>query len=109
VLVGDSHARMLTPALTALARERGFRLSANVVPACPWPHGLVSTKARGSNRDRCLESRRGFYTRTLPKMDPDVVVLVNAPRGNGVGESLVDYDGAEVELPAGFGAAVDRT
>ncbi|WP_185996456.1 acyltransferase family protein [Nocardioides campestrisoli] len=109
VLVGDSHARMLTPAFTTLARERGFRLSANVVPACPWPHGLVSTKARGANRDRCLESRQGFYNRTLPQLDADLVVLVNAPRGTGVGESLVGYDGEPVKLPQAFGRAVQRT
>ncbi len=109
VLVGDSHARMLTPAFTTLARERGFRLSANVVPACPWPHGLLSDKARGANRDRCLESRDGFYQRTLPQLDADVVVLVNAPRGDGVGEALVDYRGREVELPGAFATAVDRT
>ena len=80
VLVGDSHARMLADGFVQLAQERGFRLSLSIVAACPWPDGLLNTEASTSTQDRCREARAGFYDRTLPRLDPDLVVLANLAR-----------------------------
>ena len=39
VLAGDSHAQMLEPTMTALARKHGFNLSVSIVNGCPWLRG----------------------------------------------------------------------
>ena len=80
VLVGDSHARMLGDSFATLAEEKGFQLSVSIVSACPWLDGLVNTRASADLQDRCQEARTDFYDRTLPRMDADVVVLVNLAR-----------------------------
>jgi peptidoglycan/LPS O-acetylase OafA/YrhL len=111
VVVGDSHARMLAPAFEELARENGFRLSLSVVAACPWQDGIYNLRVSEKTRDRCLDARRGFYDRTLPRLEPDVVVLVNLARSDRSWEKYIaTYGDAEAgplhELQRD---AVDRT
>ncbi|VXB00489.1 acyltransferase family protein [Nocardioides sp. AX2bis] len=95
VVVGDSHARMLAEAFTDLAEEQGFRLSLSVVTACPWQDGLLNTAAAPDVQQQCLDARRGFYDRTLPALEADVVVLANLNRSDpDEWEGKVrDYDG----------------
>jgi peptidoglycan/LPS O-acetylase OafA/YrhL len=111
VLVGDSHARMLARALAALAEEKGFRLSANVVSACPWQDGVMNKRSSRENQELCRESRRDFYRRTLPELDPDVVVLANFPRSaDSWSKVITDYEKTPREHHRRFlRQATDRT
>lgn len=87
VLVGDSHAGMLLPALRRLADEQGFRLSTNIRNKCAWIQGIHNATERDAVNDPCREQRRAFYDEILPAMDADVVLLAQRSR-----------DGADVLL-----------
>ncbi len=112
VVVGDSHARMMSDALIDLAKERGFKLSLSVVAACPWQDGLINTAASPEWEERCRAARGDFYDRTLPKMDADVVLLANLARSDpDLWEGKVKrHDGGkEQPLHEMQRAAVERT
>ncbi len=109
VLVGDSHARMLTPAFAKAARQQGFKLSVDFVSSCPWQHDVYNGGAAQQREERCLEAREGFYTETLPEMDADVVVLSGLARSSGWQGRLLDYDGAELDLPQDLARSTRRT
>jgi len=110
VLVGDSHARMLAPAFIQLAKDKGFRLSLSVVPSCPWQDGLVNASVSEKNLRKCKDARKGFYQRTLPAMDPDVVVLANLPRSNASWQGrITDYEGNDGPLNEMQKDGVERT
>jgi peptidoglycan/LPS O-acetylase OafA/YrhL len=106
VLVGDSHAGMLTAGFERLAEEKGFKLSLSIVKACPWPHGIYNTRVERGTQEKCLQARRGFYDKTLPKMDADLVVLANLARTDPSWDGdVVTYDGRrkpphELQQPA---------
>ena len=95
VVVGDSHARMLSAGLIELAEERGFRLSMSVVNSCPWQDGLLNVEAPEGSQRRCLDARQDFYDQTLPAMDADVVILANLARSapDRWQGKVVDQDG----------------
>jgi peptidoglycan/LPS O-acetylase OafA/YrhL len=80
LLVGDSHGRMLAPTLIALARERGFTLSLNVIPSCPWQANLVNLSQPPALQTRCSAARDQWYRQVLPLLHPDVVVLATYAR-----------------------------
>jgi len=110
VLVGDSHARMLAPAFTQLAKEEGFQLSLSVVPSCVWQDGLLNTSVPPEKLQRCKNARRGFYDRTLPQMDADVVVLANLPRSEASWQKrITDWSGRTGPLDEMQKTAVERT
>ncbi|MFO1540492.1 MAG: SGNH hydrolase domain-containing protein, partial [Chloroflexota bacterium] len=73
LFVGDSSARTLMPVLTKLAKERGFRLYASILPACSWMAGVrrpdVSVDAA------CVAQRESWYARAVPAIAPDVLLL----------------------------------
>jgi hypothetical protein len=110
VVVGDSHARMLSRAFTTLAEEEGFRLSMSVVSSCPWQDGLYNLKVGPEAQQVCLEARRGFYERTLRRMDAEVVILANFPRSDERWEGKIgSYAGDEGPLHEMQRDAVQRT
>ncbi|CUR54469.1 membrane hypothetical protein [metagenome] len=76
LLLGDSHARMLSPAFKRLAKERGFSLAANIATGCPWQADIVNDNRPPEQRDECVEQRGAWYDEVLPELDPDLVVLV---------------------------------
>ncbi len=80
VLVGDSHAAMLSPALQRLAREEGFRLSTAIMNNCPWQRGVVIERSPKVRREECAELQQRFYDRAFPQMDADLVVVLSKPR-----------------------------
>lgn len=80
LLLGDSQAQMLAPMFKRLARERGFRLSVNIVPGCPWQEKLTNGKQSPEYAEACRDARVGWYDETLPELDPDVVVIVTRAR-----------------------------
>ncbi|UMG91444.1 acyltransferase family protein [Nocardioides sp. TF02-7] len=77
VLVGDSHARMWTDAFAALAEDHGWRFSISAEASCIFQDGVTR---KAGNDEACDEARDGFYDRTLPAMEPDLVVFASAAR-----------------------------
>jgi len=100
LVVGDSHGRMVAPALIALAREHHFTLSLNVLPSCPWQADLSNLSQPPSSRQRCTAARDGWYRTVLPKLHPDLVVLVEYSRDDPAvyGHTLVRTSGSHESL-----------
>ncbi|WP_283095557.1 acyltransferase family protein [Nocardioides alcanivorans] len=107
VLVGDSQARTMVPALTKLAKERGFKLSTSIALSCPWQAGLYNGRTGQAD---CKETRKDFYEETLAAMKADVVVLFSLARSDSSWEGvLVDEDGNSGDLHAMQLEATART
>ncbi|HET6911656.1 MAG TPA: acyltransferase family protein [Mycobacteriales bacterium] len=100
LVVGDSHGRMIAPALIALARERHFTLSLNVLPSCPWQADLSNLSQPPSSQQRCTAARDLWYRTVLPKLHPDLVVLVEYSRDDPAvyGHTLVRTGGSNESL-----------
>lgn len=79
-LVGDSHARMLGPMFIKLAEEHDLTLTMNVLPACSWQAGIVNLGQPSRNQALCADRRERWYEQALPRLAPDLVVLVSSPR-----------------------------
>jgi peptidoglycan/LPS O-acetylase OafA/YrhL len=77
LLIGDSNATMYIAALSEAARLTGSRLSLAVTDGCPWQLGF--THLSPEIQERCERVRPITYDRVIPGLDPDVIVLVNAP------------------------------
>lgn len=90
LLIGDSHARMYVPALTALAEEQGLSLSVAVVPACPWQDGLQYRIGGG----RCQAAQADRYPTIVEALDPDLVLLANRSLDDPAYELPMLADGA---------------
>jgi peptidoglycan/LPS O-acetylase OafA/YrhL len=82
LVIGDSHARMLLPALERVARRHSASLSAAVLPVCPWQRGLTFPKDVGV----CRAHQADWYDRLVPALDPDLVVLAHRPMDGPLGE-----------------------
>jgi peptidoglycan/LPS O-acetylase OafA/YrhL len=80
LLIGDSQAQMLVPMFEQIAKEHGLTLSLNVRAGCPWQEGLTNLKASPEVRQRCEDARVGWYDDVLPRLRPDVVVVLDRPR-----------------------------
>ncbi|WP_197025846.1 acyltransferase family protein [Nocardioides sp. URHA0020] len=76
VLVGDSHGKMVLPMFEELAREKGFTLAVNVADGCPWQAGLSNENRPPDLRQKCIDLRGDWYDDVLPRLHPDLVVLV---------------------------------
>ncbi len=102
LLVGDSHAMMLSDAFLAMAEDKDLTLSMNIVSSCPWQENLQNTKFGDTLQRRCEEARVGWYDRALPQLDPDLVVLAARPRDD-------DSWTSEVSARRGRSSPLDRT
>jgi peptidoglycan/LPS O-acetylase OafA/YrhL len=99
LVVGDSHARMLSGMFTDIARKRNFTLSMNAVAGCPWQENLLNLQSGKGRTETCRQARVGWYDEVLPRLDPDVVVVVGFPRDHGKWEKkLRARDGTELPL-----------
>jgi len=101
LLIGDSHAGMMIPALMALAHDDGLTLSVAVQGGCPWQRDLYvpSLVVYGSpvTREDCKQKRDDLYDRVLPALRPDVVVAMNFPYDQP--RQLVPYLGPDGNVP----------
>ncbi|EMY36018.1 acyltransferase domain-containing membrane protein [Arthrobacter crystallopoietes BAB-32] len=71
-LVGDSHAGQWTPALDAIAKERGWRLLTYIHNSCPFNPEPRTLETEGDLE--CTEPNRGTMERLLDRGDIDAVV-----------------------------------
>jgi peptidoglycan/LPS O-acetylase OafA/YrhL len=99
LLVGDSHARMMTAMFARLAKKHDFTLSTNIVSGCPWQENLRNTQSSPKRQERCDAARTGWYDTVLPKLDPDLVVVATLPRDHGKWhQRLENRDGSDMGL-----------
>jgi len=80
LVVGDSHARMLAPMFRRIAEEQGWTLSYNILAGCMWQPDLVNVRQPPDRRELCERIRVGWYDEQLPRLQPDVVVLLSQDR-----------------------------
>jgi peptidoglycan/LPS O-acetylase OafA/YrhL len=110
LLVGDSQAEMFGPMLTRLAKSRGFTFSENVLSGCAWTTGVVNTKVSEGLQRACAESRDEWYERALPKLKPDVILLVQKPREEKQwADQLANADGTKASQSQMLSRAAQRT
>jgi peptidoglycan/LPS O-acetylase OafA/YrhL len=73
LLMGDSHAQMLIPTFTDIARRENLTLSVLALGACPWQrHVYLAVRP-----DECRRRKEDFYKRVIPALRPDVVIAIN--------------------------------
>ena len=82
-LVGDSHARMLAPAVETMAQQQGWTLSLHVIKACPWQHETQRADQVSDLAVVCRDNRDAFYGSLVEEMDVDVVLLSQLARDRG--------------------------
>ncbi len=100
VLIGDSHARMMAPVLTQLARQHGFTLSINAMSSCPWQAQLTNLVMTHAQQVQCTAARDGWYGTVLPQLHPNLVILASYARDNVsiYGHSLLRTGGSNESL-----------
>jgi peptidoglycan/LPS O-acetylase OafA/YrhL len=76
-LIGDSHAQMLMAPMMEIAKAENWTLGVFISDACPWQDGLWRFTA--ANRRSCLAFKADLRTRVIPRLNPDVVMLIHAP------------------------------
>jgi peptidoglycan/LPS O-acetylase OafA/YrhL len=76
-LIGDSHAQMLMAPMIEIANAENWTLAVLVSNACPWQDGLW--RFSPADRRACLARKADQKNRIIPRLDPDIVVLINAP------------------------------
>ena len=101
LLIGDSHAGMLIPALTALARTEHLTLSVSTDVSCPWQRDLYATPHavfdKTTSVDECKRIKDDTYDRVIPALNPDIIVTMNFPYE--VRSELVPYLGPDLKVP----------
>jgi hypothetical protein len=101
-LMGDSHAQMLIAPMTAIAKAENWTLSVLSDGGCPWQDGLW--RFTFVDRRKCLSAKAILQKRVIPSLDPDIMVLINAPldRPGGPGRPGVGGPGGlfDVGSPA---------
>jgi peptidoglycan/LPS O-acetylase OafA/YrhL len=97
-LVGDSHAAMLLPSLTDVAKQEHWTLAALITDGCPWQDGLYRFSGKLSRV--CKNHKADWRDRVIRALNPRIMLLVEAPldRPGVKGLSLF---GANGELPMG--------
>lgn len=94
LVVGDSQTQMLVATLRRLAAQHDWDLWLNEQPGCPWQTGLVNEKLTAAAQEHCVESRGAWYTSALPRIRPDVVVMLARPRDDpSVWKGLIERQG----------------
>lgn len=75
IIVGESHAGMLTPMLAEISNRHDFSLYAGYLSYCPWPSGMRYVNVGR----RCFADQNDLYSRIIPELDPDIVFLAHRP------------------------------
>jgi len=81
LLIGDSHAQMLIPTLTAIAKQDRLTLSVSVRGGCPWQQDLyapeISVPGRTNRPQDCKAQKDDLYNRVIPELNPDIIITMN--------------------------------
>ncbi|MDW3216952.1 MAG: acyltransferase family protein [Ilumatobacteraceae bacterium] len=78
LLIGDSHARMLLPALEQVAAGRDMSLALDFSQGCPWQFELLGD-ADGDKSRRCAERRELTYGGRIEMIEPELIVVAGFP------------------------------
>ncbi len=108
VIVGDSHAAALVPALDALARVRHWRLEVATHNGCPFVDGRVAATT-GAESEYCERWHAKVVRRLLAGGPIAVLIVANAA---GEAPRLLGDDGRGLnaaEVPTVWGRALART
>jgi peptidoglycan/LPS O-acetylase OafA/YrhL len=97
LLVGDSQAQTFVPVFEELARSHDFSLEVDVLAGCPWQEQLTNDKQAADTAEACAGAREGWYDDVLPRLHPDVVILLARPRDDPQewGDTITMRDGTE--------------
>lgn len=79
-LIGDSHSRMLSPALRQLADEHDWTLVLNMIPGCPWQPGVANVRFKGAQKLDCPGVRQDFWDDVVPALNADLIIAVSQDR-----------------------------
>ena len=82
LLLGDSHAGMLAPALRAIAKDQQWTLVMGAKTGCPWPTGLVFVR---SDHEVCRQTKQSWYESVIPQFRPELVILASRATDHRVG------------------------
>jgi peptidoglycan/LPS O-acetylase OafA/YrhL len=82
LLMGDSNAVMMMPAFTELAERNDLSLSIAIDRGCPWQRSRY--RMGGEIQDQCRTMKEDAYTRLIPELDPDLIVVINAGSSDGI-------------------------
>jgi peptidoglycan/LPS O-acetylase OafA/YrhL len=80
LMIGDSHARMLLPAVEAVALRRGMSLAIDFSHSCPWQEGLLAGEPGDRFSRRCAAQRPVTYASRIDAIDPSLIILAGYPR-----------------------------
>ena len=82
LLIGDSHADMLIPTFTRIARDLDATLSVAVRGGCPWQRHLTTLDVhvpQGTFRAvDCASQQEDLYDRVIPQLAPDIIFAVDS-------------------------------
>ena len=81
LLLGDSHAGMLVPALTEIGRQHDLTVMVASMSGCPWQQTLVFTRGLAT----CGDIQDIWYQRVIPEFDPDVIIVASRATDHAVG------------------------
>ncbi|MEO6628291.1 MAG: acyltransferase family protein [Aquihabitans sp.] len=106
LLAGDSHAGVLAPMLTTLAKKHDLELKASFLPNCPWTLGAQYAMTSTT----CFADQANLFDHIIPTADPDLVILAHRSFDDPQNAMVVaDQDaGLLGSLTAKGAAAVDR-
>ncbi|MGZ4690245.1 MAG: acyltransferase family protein [Acidimicrobiia bacterium] len=74
LLMGDSHAAMLVPTFSKIAKERSWSFSVAAFPTCAWERDLRVVYTRATE---CAAHAKDWYERVIPELDPDLIILMH--------------------------------
>jgi peptidoglycan/LPS O-acetylase OafA/YrhL len=82
LLMGDSHAMMLVPALRLIAEQNHWQLAIAAVTGCPWQPDLVFSD---SNHGECLGVKKTWYDSVIPKYKPALILMITRATDHKIG------------------------
>jgi peptidoglycan/LPS O-acetylase OafA/YrhL len=102
LLIGDSHAWAMTPLFAKIAHREDLNLFVSLATDCPWQRRLYTP----FQFDACRSWKEDLYNRVIPKLRPDIIVVVNVAFGSpGRYPAFVDTEKKRVD----FGVVADAT
>lgn len=83
LLMGDSHAAMLLPAMRVVALNAGATLAVAAKSGCPWQQTLRFTRGE----PECESYQQQWYQSVVPEYDPDIIVLASRATDHVIGST----------------------